>query len=177
MSQNINKKPVKIFQGFTLIELLIAVVIFGIISIISVQGLYDIVSIRAKQQTIEDGSDTVRVIARQISKSVTEANSVNVIENSMLETKNPLECHTFQYDSSSGLIWHKIEYSTEDTVCVAPEPTIDNAIITDDLVINSFTLTPLGTHAKAIHLTIEGTYENSLGDHPVKYSTTITRRI
>lgn len=180
MSQNIKNMFNNNKSGFTLIELLIAIAVFAIISIISVQGLYDIVSIRAKQQTIEDSSDSLRTIARLISKSVTEADRV-AIENSgtLLKTENNYECHTFQY--SSGLILHKISKSTEPTEtdpgtpCTPPTPAITDTITTEDLSIDSFTVTSIDGN-KAISLSITGSHTNSLGDHPIKYSTTIARR-
>jgi prepilin-type N-terminal cleavage/methylation domain-containing protein len=182
MLQNTNKNIDNSTNGFTLVELLIAIAVFGIISVISVQGLYDIVSFRAKQQTIEDSSDSLRIITRQISKSVTEADRIT-IENTgtTLKTENEIECHTFTYES--GNILHKISKSiepTEDdpgTPCTPPTPGLTDAITSDDYTnIDNFSLSPVGSNVQVVTLEITGQYTNSLGDHPINYSTTITRR-
>lgn len=183
MLQNTNNKSHKNCQGFTLIELLIAIAVFGIISVISVQGLYDIVAYRAKQQTIEDSSDSLRTITRLISKSVTEADKVTVEDSgTTLKTENNQECHTFKYDS--GNILHRSSKSidaTEDdpgTPCTPPSPDPTDIITVEDLVkIDEFTLSPVGTNVQTVTLEIRGEYQSSLGNHPINYTTTITKRI
>jgi prepilin-type N-terminal cleavage/methylation domain-containing protein len=65
-------------SGFTLVELLVSVTILGLTSIIAVQSLYDSLSIRSKQQTIENSSDSFRIVVRLITNAVVEAKSVDI---------------------------------------------------------------------------------------------------
>ncbi len=174
MYHAINKQDYKnILTGFSLVELLVAIAIIGIISVISVQGLYDIVSIRAKQQTIEDSSDSFRVISRLITKSVIEAERVSIPNSQEIRLVSDASCQTIKYNGTSSILYAKVS----DPTCTPPILTEDDAITSGDFVITSFSLSPTGNSVDIILLEMTGHYKNSLGDHPIKYTTTISKRI
>lgn len=162
----------QIIQGFSLIELLVAIAIIGIISIIAVQGLYDIVSIQAKQQTIEDSSDGFRVYVKLITKSVIEAQRVSIPNPGEIQIVGDLYCQTIKHDPVTGSVLH----SKVSSPCAPPDAgfvTVTN----EDFKITSLVFSPTGSSLEAVSLSMEGYYKNSLGNHPIKYSTTLTKRI
>ena len=158
--------------GFTLVELLVAIAIIGIISIVGVRILYDVVSIRAKQQTIEDSSDSFRVLARLITKSVMESQSVSVPNSHELRIIGEDHCQTIRYDPVTGSILH----SKITNPCTPPDAGLIK-LTSDDLVITNCNLSPTGVSVKVLSLELQGYYKNSLSNHPLVYKTTISSRL
>ena len=172
----IKKDKTRKQKGFTLVELLIAIAIIGTISVISVQLLYDIVSIRAKQQTIEDSSDSFRIVSRLISKSIMEARYISIQDTgTSVQIIQDESCQTISYNLENSSIRYK---STDSTSCAnIASLTADDNITSNDLIITKFLLSQLDEKARVILFEMEGYYKNSLGNHPINYTTTITRRI
>ncbi|MDP3955471.1 MAG: prepilin-type N-terminal cleavage/methylation domain-containing protein, partial [bacterium] len=106
MLQNIKKN-----HGFTLIELLVAVTIMGAISAVSVKLLYDTVSVRSKQYSIENSADSVRLILSTMSSTIQSgqnitfpsANSIKIMGYTD-KTTNITPCWQFQYNSTKKTI-------------------------------------------------------------------------
>lgn len=163
-------------RGFTLIELMIAIAVMGVISIIAVRGLYDVVLMRAKQQTVEDTADSFRTITRTITKAVIESQNVYVPNNSEIRITGEKACQTYKFDASQKAI---LFYEIFPGPCTPPDPATSAAanITGNDIEITSLIFSPVNSASNVIVMQIEGVYKNSLGDHPIKYETTMTPRI
>ena len=155
-------------NGFTLVELLVAIAIIGSISMVGVKMLYDIVSINAKQQTIEDSSDNFRMVARMITKAVVEAQSIKVPGPNQIELSKEGVCQSFQYNPDNLAILHSASCPFD--------AGNSSQITTSELKINNFSISS-EENFKVITVEMEGIFKNALGDHPVSYKTTITPRI
>lgn len=160
-------------NGFTLIELLIAIAVMGIITIGAVKTLYDILVIRAKQQSLENTSDNFRSLLQLVTTSIHEAQYVSVTDNNEVRIVGPYVCRTIKFDPATGIV---AQAEDAETPCTPPDSNFKN-ITGSNLIISNFTFSPIGTGNTFINIDIEGTYRNSLGDHPVKYQTTITPRL
>ncbi len=161
------------YKGFTLVEILIAVAITGIISIISIQGLFDIISIRAKQQSIEESSENFRIIIRALSKAATESINIDIPNINEIRITGEKECQTIKYNSVNKSLEKAL---VSQNPCIPPDSNFQT-ITNSEITITKFSLSPIGQNVKLILLEVEGYYKNSLGDHPIKYTTTITKRI
>lgn len=171
MFQTINIQNKKQFSGFTLVELLVSVAILGLIAVISVQSLYDSLSIRSKQQMIEESSDSVRLMIRLITTAVVQGKKVEVSsDGKQIKIVGELFCTTIKPDESEKAILLS-------TVPCDP-PTADNFenISGDNVEISTFIASPTGTDVDIVNLTIEGKSFDSMGEHKVKYQTSITPR-
>lgn len=160
-------------NGFTLVELLIAIAIMGTITVAAVKSLYDILTIRAKEQTLEDSSESLRTLIQLVSISIQEAQYVSVVNSNEVRIVGPDSCKTIRFDSVA-----KVVTKSETLVIPCVPPTTDFKNITrDDFVITSFSFSPIQPRNLFVNMEIEGFYRNSLGDHPVSYQTSITPRI
>ena len=168
MSRNIK---VNILSGFTLVELLVSVAIIGIISMISIQMLYDGVTLRSKQYSLETSSESVRVFLKQISKAIVESKDVEVPTSDKILITGENICQTFSYDG----VGKKILYSKVESVeCaeIGSQPIMDPEIEIIDL-----SFSPIGDSLSVVNIEIEGVYKDSLGEHPINYKTSVSPRM
>lgn len=158
--------------GFTLIELLVAIAIIGIISIVAVQTLYDSVTIRARQNFIEDSSDDFRILASNITKNVMEAQRVSVPNPSEIRITGDGYCQTIIYDDANNTI---VSSQVTSDPCTPPDSNF--VTITDsNLIVTRLRFHPTGNSLKTVSMEFEGNYKNSLSDHPFQYKTSVTTR-
>jgi prepilin-type N-terminal cleavage/methylation domain-containing protein len=165
---------IKKSRGFTLVELLVATAIIGIVATISTQLLWDTVTNRSKQDSIEVSSENMRVFINNLTNYIQEADSINIPNDATIEIKANT-CRTIRYNSAD----HNIEEAkiTSDG-CNAPDSTaIFSPLTQQDITINSFGLLPTGPNPSILTLTIAGTYQDLGGEHPLNIVTTITPRV
>ncbi len=166
------------FSGFTLVELLVAIAIVGIISVISVQSLYDSISFRSKQYSIEDSSDNYRSLVKLITGSVLEAQSISILSSSEMEIIGEGICRTIVYDGTASVRYGQATgASCIPPDCSAPDYLGCAPLNGNGVLISNFSLSPIGTSPGIVTLELEGISKNSLGEHPFKYQTTITPRV
>lgn len=165
-------QPTKKTAGFTLIELLVATVILAGISVVSVQLLWDSVSLRSKQTSIEQSSDNFRLLINNLTKEVQGAQSISVPNAETLEIVSS-PCRTIRKTADGK----GIEEATS-TVDPCTPPTSGFVKITQDqFAVRTLEFTPLGTILKSVTMKIAGDYKDSLGNHPVDFQTTISPRV
>ncbi len=159
-------------KGFTLIELLIAAAIIGSISILSVQSLWDVVSTRSKQYSLETSSDSVRLILNTISLAIQSGATINIPSSTVLQiTGTP--CRTLRYNSAT----FALEQAVTPGASCTPPTTGYSALTPANIKISSFSLSPTGPFPKFVSINIAGTYKDSLGSHTFSYTTTVTPRV
>ena len=158
-------------QGFTLIELLIAVVIIGVISAVSTQILFDTVTVKSKQNALEQSSDSAYVIIEQIVASIKQAKSVNIPNANLIEIRGDVLCVNYRYDS--------VKLSIEKAEDTNPpcNPSLYVSLTHKDSKITNFNFSPVGFLPDDVSILIEGEMENSLGLYPFKYQTSVVPRV
>lgn len=170
---NINKRGIKTNKnGFTLVELLVAVAILGIISTISVQMLYDGVTLRAKQYSLETSSESIRTFVKQISTSIIGSKNISIsADHSKIYITGEEVCETYAFADQT------IKYSnmTGDT-CTPPESVVPY-LLNEEITISDLSFFSEGDPPRVVNIYLEGVYKDSLGDHPIKYMTSVTPRI
>jgi prepilin-type N-terminal cleavage/methylation domain-containing protein len=159
-------------RGFTLVELLVATVIIGIIATISTQLLWDTVTNRSKQDSIEISSENMRTLVNNLTNYIQEADSIDITSPGEIKIKSDI-CRTYLFDS----IEKNIKMAEDNSLpCEPPDPAT-SSITQKGVEIDNFTLSPTGTNPSVITLTIIGNYNDSLGEHPINIVTTITPRV
>jgi hypothetical protein len=113
------------------------------------------------------------MFSRFLTRSVIEAQNIAVPNAHEIKIITGSYCLSVKYDPGNSVLLYSI---IEDIPCVAPD-TGFSEITPTDFRITNFLFSPTGTGIKAVNLEIEGFYENSLTDHPVKYRLTMTKRI
>jgi prepilin-type N-terminal cleavage/methylation domain-containing protein len=159
-------------QEVKLIELLVAIGIIGIISVISTQLLWNTVTTRAKQESIEVSSENFRSFIKYLTNSIQEAKSINISNSSTIEIKGTV-CRTIHLDA------HKIKEAQNTAAnCTPPVPLASDLPITPVGVdITTFTFSPTGLQPNNVTITIIGKYIDSMGEHPINFVTSVTPRI
>lgn len=166
MSHNTNTQ-----KGFTLVELLISIAILSGLAVVSTRLLWDTVSTRAKQYSIEQSSENFRLIISTVSNSIRSATTVEVPNAQTIEiTGEP--CRTFRYDATTQVLEQAIDSSP---TCVPPTSGFES-MIQEQIALSSFSFSPVETRPQSVIIETEGTYTDSLGSHPFSYSTTVTPR-
>ena len=163
----------KLSKGFTLVELLVASAIMGLVGIVAVQLLYDSVSYRAKQRTIEDASEDLRQIARIITSAVVESQNISVVSPHEIRVVSSSSCHTFRYDSADN----SVKLAKDPNYPCAPPDTGFYDITSADMVVTDFNVYPVGDSVSFVTIEIEGEYKNSVDSHSVRHTITATPRI
>lgn len=166
MSRIINTK------GFTLIELIVAIGIFGALSLVSVKVLWDTLSTRSKQYSIENSTSAIRPVVATLTQSITSATSINVASASQIQiTGSP--CRTIQLNSTSKSLE---QVTTTGTPCT-PGISGFSSLTPSTVSITTFTLSPTGLQPKVILISIAGTYKDSLGSHTFTYNFSVSPRV
>lgn len=167
MSHNISKSKF----GFTLLELIVSIGILAAVSVVLIQGLYTIVSIRSKQQSIETSGAGVRTLFTTIVNSIEQAKTVTINGNiiQITDSNDPNGCRTIQYYPSP----------TSALFQAMPSPTCSpngtDKFIPDNVSITSFTAVK-NIADGSIAITMVGSYKDSLGSHSFNYQTTAVPR-
>ena len=168
--KNINNLSIK--KGFTLIELLIAASILGIISIVSVKLLFSTVLSRARQNSILTSSEDVRNFVSKLTTAVKEADNVNLISSTELQTDG-ITCYTFKMESGT------LKYASDDTAdCVPPsslEAITDSSV---EIYEPGGSVPPIfAIDGSKVDLKLSGKTKDSFGNHEFFYETTVVQRI
>ena len=158
--------------GFTLIELIVAMAIFGALSLVSVQTLWDTVTTRSKQYSIETSTAAVRPILSTISQGVESSTAVTA-SGSQIQITGSV-CTTIKWCAPSI-----VQYVSADTTCVniTCNPLTSGAtyLTPTGLTIASFSATMTGSPAN-VTVSIGTNYKDSLGQHVFYATTSATRR-
>ena len=166
--------PKTLVSGFTLVELLVATAIISVISIFGVNLLWDSLTSRAKQDSIETTSESFRTFLVTLTRSVQEANSINIPNTTSIQiTGKP--CLTIRYNLTDKSIEEAIDTTP---TCVPPAAGASFIRLTrEELKVQKFELSPTGFLPNFISVKIEGLYKDSLGEHPFNFYSTITPRV
>jgi prepilin-type N-terminal cleavage/methylation domain-containing protein len=164
MLQNTDSK-----NGFTLIELIVAIGIFGALSLVSVQMLWDTISSRSKQNSIENVSSTIRPILATLAQAIESASQISITGSQIKITGFP--CRTI--DLYDYRIWQSIDSSP---TCNPPASGTDPLTpLPPTFSVSEFTLTTPST-LNVINITIGVTYKDSLGSHTLYATTSAVKR-
>lgn len=151
-----------------------AVAIIAVISIVSVQTLYDGVAIRAKQYSLETSSESSRIFLKKITKAIIEAGNISVsADNHEIEIVDENMCRMYVFDSANKRILYS---ETMGQICTPPVAG-SKGIMDDEIEITKLTFSPAGESVTFIDLEIDGIFKDSLGNHPIRYKTSITPRM
>lgn len=177
MSPNIKKNQwlaLRDSKGFTLIELLMATAIMGAVSFVGVQLLYDTLSTRSRQYSIENSVGSIRPIISTISSAIQSAQSVMVVGSTQIKivgntdpTTGAIPCLQFQYNAADKTI----EQISDESDCTDPA----TRITPESIEITKFQFSP--TPSSIITINIAGLYKDNLGERPFNYSTSVVNRV
>jgi prepilin-type N-terminal cleavage/methylation domain-containing protein len=160
------------YSGFTLIEVLVAAAIIGVLSVVSIQLLFDTISVKSKQQTLETSSDNAYVVIEQIAKSVKEAKSINVTDSgAKIEIVGRLTCVNYRFNSVDNSVEKAVDSAS---VCI---PTAYSSISQSDFKITNLSFSPVGPLPSNISILLEGEVKGTMGEHPFSYQTNIYPRV
>lgn len=160
--------------GFSLIEVLVAATIFGGLSILGTQLLWDTLTSRARQTSNEDASDNVRLTVSTITKAIQSAKSISVPDLVTLQiTGEP--CRTVWFNSTDK----SIEEATDATSpsCTPPPSGGGTRITKEGVVIQNLEFSPPGNSLQSVTIKVEGNYKDNFGEHPINFETTVASRV
>lgn len=159
--------------GFSLIEVLVAAAIFSGLSILGTQLLWDTLTSRAKQTSIEETADNVRLVVSTITKAIQSAKSVSVPDSVTLQiTGEP--CRTVKFNPTDK----SIEEATDATSPSCTPPSNGFTRITKgEVVIQNLEFSPTGNLVQSVTIKVGGIYKDTLGEHPINFETTVASRI
>lgn len=161
----------KMKQGFTLVELLIAISIVGIISAVATQLLFDTVTTRSKQQSIENSSDDIQFFVFDITKSIQESKSINIPDAQTIEISKDTECIKMRYNSPDLSIEKAIDANPPCNPSLFVKTTQENTKIT------KLDFSPIGFLPKTVNIKVEGSVKDAFGDHPINFETNVMPRV
>ncbi|MGD8744389.1 MAG: prepilin-type N-terminal cleavage/methylation domain-containing protein [Candidatus Woesebacteria bacterium] len=172
----------KKYKGVTLVELLVAVAILGIVSVISVQGLWDIVTSRNKQYQLENSSDLFRSFLSSVSRDLVESSEVKVISTSDLRVKGAKSCRVIRHNSTDNSIEEFVDTTdgceldcVDDPVCLSSKGGF-RKVSNESYDITKLEFSPVVDFPDSIGISIEGTFEDNLGSHNIDYTTSVSPR-
>lgn len=156
-----------------------AVAIFGGLSILGTQLLWDTLTSRARQTSNEDASDNVRLAVSTLTKAVQSAKSVSVPNPSTLQiTGEP--CRTVRLNSTD----HSIEEAIDSTSPICTPPSSGFARITKGgVVIQTYDgslpleFSPVGSSLQSVTIKVKGIYKDNFGENPINFETTVVPRV
>lgn len=152
-------------------EMIIAVAIFGGLSVISVQALWDTLSTRAKQYSIESATATLRPMLSILENSITAASQSSVLSATELQIVGTT-CRTIKLVGTAIVQ----QVSTVAPPCTAPTSGTFETLTPSGYEVSSFTLSPTGS-PDLINIYIKGQYKDSLGVHPFEATTSASARV
>lgn len=159
-------------QGFTLIELLVAMVIFSALSLVSVQILWNTVTTRSKQYSIENSAAAIRPIEATLTQSILSASGVNVASVTQIQITGSV-CRTIQWNATNK----SLEEATDTSASCVPPTTGFTPLTVTPVSITVFTISPTGTSPKVVTFSITGLYKDSLGSHAFQYNFSVAPRV
>ena len=159
-------------KGFTLIELLVAAGIISVLAIFSTQLVFDSITTRSKQYSIQDSSDNVRTFLSDITDAVVGASQVAIPNSSTVEITSVV-CKSFRYNA----VELSIESAIDASAACAPPTSGFTKITRDDIEISLLQFGPVEASPDFVTLSLVGEYKDSLGSHPFNYQTTLVPRI
>lgn len=169
-------------KGFSLIELLVATAILAGVSLVSVQLLWDTLSTRSKQYSIEGSTDNVRLLVSDLTKAIQGAKSVTIIDSWTIQIVGspPNPCQTVILNDNQQMV----RAIDSNHPCSPPLPSTGSfspmspeAIIITNKQSSLPFFSPIGNFSNFITIKIKGVYQDSLGEHPFDYQTTVTPRV
>jgi len=159
-------------RGFTLIELIVAIGIFGALSLVSVQVLWDTLSTRSKQYSIENSASVIRPIVATLSQAIVSATYINVVSSTQIQITG-LPCRTIQLNSTTKAL----EQATATGASCTPPTSGFTPLTPPAISITSLSFAPTGVQPKAVSISIAGTYKDSLGSHAFQYNFSVSPRV
>ncbi|MFH1971261.1 MAG: prepilin-type N-terminal cleavage/methylation domain-containing protein [Patescibacteria group bacterium] len=165
---------IKNIKGFTLVELLVATAIIGVVAVIGVQILWDTLSLSSKQNSIESSSENFRIFISSFTNSIQEAKNISILNSNTIQITGDI-CKTIKLNTAKK--W--IEEAQDKSVPCTPPPLTSsfNQITQDQILINKFELSPIGPLLNTVFVQIEGVFKDSLGEHPINFSSSVTPRV
>lgn len=157
-------------RGFTLIELLIATAILGGLAVVGTQLLWDTITTRAKQSSLEGAQDNFRLVASTLTRAIQSAKSVNVSNATTIEIRGE-PCRTVRL---TGIT---IEQAIDSSSSCLPPTSGFVPLTKTEMNIQSLDFSPIGSLPKTVTIKIGGIYKDGLGEHPLNFQTTVAPRI
>ncbi len=164
--------PITKQHGFTLIELLVAIAIFGALSLASVQTLWDTLTTRSKQYSIENSASAIRPIIATLLQAITSASSVTVVSATQIQITGA-PCRTIQLNVATNALEQAVNASDP---CTPPASGFV-ALTPPAVTITAFSLSPTGATPKVVLIAVGGTYNDSLGSHAFEYNVSVSPRV
>ncbi len=162
-------------QGFTLLELLIGMAIFGALSLVSVQMLWDTLSARSKQYSIENSTSSVRPILATLEQAIASASTSSIISATEIQITGTT-CRTIKLNGSK--IVQEVAVTSP---CAAPTISVSSPSLTpENFNVTTFLLAPSpypNTNPNIVTITIGGTYSDGLGSHTFYATTSAAPRV
>lgn len=170
--RNYDNQGIAVNYGFTLIELLIAALIIGVLSIISIQLLFDTVTVKSKEYALTSSSDEAFRLMENFASSLKAAKSIDVkAGGKQVDFTTSDSCVSYRYNTANK----SIELA-EDSIASC-NPSIYIQITSSGFTIDDFSLSPEGALPENINIAVEGEIKDPLSSHPFKYETNVFPRI
>lgn len=158
--------------GFTLVELLIATAILGGLAVVGVQLLWDTVTTRAKQSSLEGVQDNFRFVTSTLTRAIQDAKSIDIKSATAIEIMGE-PCRTIRWNS----VDKTIEQAIDDSPSCVPPTSGFVPLTKTEMSIQSLDFSPVGNLPKTVTIKIQGIYQDGLGEHPLNFQTTVAPRI
>lgn len=152
-----------------MVELLIGIFVIGVMSLATVRIVFNMVNYRSKQFAIEDTSDSFRDFISNFTMAVRNSNVVTIGGGGDIEIRGDT-CISYRYNSS--------EYTIERSQSlISPCTSGYSRIIQESILIDSFSLAPVGSAISLVNVEIQGKYKDSTGERPFTFKTTVAKRL